>query len=240
MIRVGRRKYEGTQTVDPSYEGFTSIIVLMKSHSKYGDLGPYLLKNNKGQIIENVWQFKKVYEKVPYSKQRYSRYSNTIIWEHAEETHIDHNRQLTLEYYNWREKGLNNTYPVRYPVGFDHRHKCVCSIDDINNPKILSYIEARKEIYLKEYINAVVRVPNFTELKNRLLNGENLLIIEVDGPHQESMDYYKEKYNVNDDFITDDTILVTSDNMKILLNDSKHPFGHGYCLAMALLGISLE
>ena len=61
------------------------------------------------------------------------------------------------------------------------------------------------------------------------------MIIEVDGPHQESLNYYKHTYGVSEDFIDKNTISVNENNMKIMLNDTKHPFGHGYCLAMALL-----
>lgn len=80
----------------------------------------------------------------------------------------------------------------------------------------------------------------FYLLKNMLNQGINLLIIDVDGPHQESIPYYIKNYNVNEDFIEKDSVQVNKENMKILLNDGKHPFGHGYCLAMALLGITLS
>lgn len=73
-----------------------------------------------------------------------------------------------------------------------------------------------------------------------LKDGKNLLIVEVDGPHGESLDYYKKKYKVDDNFIEDDTILATKENLKIMLNDTKHAFGHGYCLAVALLNLSLD
>ena len=66
--------------------------------------------------------------------------------------------------------------------------------------------------------------------------GTNLLIVEVDGPHQESMSYYKQRYSVADDFIDDNTVEVNEQSMKIMLNDPKHPFGHGYCLALAVMG----
>lgn len=239
MIRVGRRTYNNGRPIDPQFSSFTSIIVMMKSHSKYGELGPYLLKNERGQIIENVYQFSKVYKIVPYSKQRYSRYDNTVIWEHPSEIHINNNNELTKEYYDWRNKGMDNIHPVRYPVGFKNRHSCLFSISNDNMNNRLNYIQARKEIYLKEYSKAVVKQPLFHELKQRLNKGENLLIIEVDGPHQESLDYYKDKYNVNDNFIENDTILINKNNMEILLNDPKHPFGHGYCLAMTLLDLEI-
>ena len=38
-----------------------------------------------------------------------------------------------------------------------------------------------------------------------------------------------------DNFIENNTIECNEFNMNIMLNDPKHPFGHGYCLAMTLL-----
>ena len=82
----------------------------------------------------------------------------------------------------------------------------------------------------------------------------------MDGPCQSSLDYYKEKYDVDDNFIVDHTMEVTDKNIDIMLNDRKHPFGplrgegsprgyprrlgrrvgHGYCLAMALLNMEID
>ena len=238
MIRIGRRKYVNGKPIDPEFPGFTPIIVMMKSHSPYGELGPYLLKNEHNQILENIWQFSKVYKIVPYSRQVYSRYNNKVIWEHPSEIHLNDDNTLTFEYYNWRDKGINNEYPVRYPVGYNYRHQCLFSLSS-NLSTRLNYIQARKDIYLKEYLKLVVKQPTYQLLLNKLQQGENILIIEVDGPHQESMDYYKKTYNVGNDFIINDTILATKDNINIMLNDPKHPFGHGYCLAIALLNFNI-
>ena len=46
------------------------------------------------------------------------------------------------------------------------------------------------------------------------------------------------EYGVSEDFIVNDTVVANVENMKLLLNDTKANFGHGYCLAMALLGIT--
>jgi len=96
-------------------------------------------------------------------------------------------------------------------------------------------ITARKKVYVKEYCRLIRQQPKFKELQEKIKKGENLLIIEVDGPNEQSMQYYKDKYGVEDDFIINSTMLATENNMKIMLNDPKHPFGHGYCLALALL-----
>lgn len=232
-IKVGRITYKGGKPIYPSSEGYTNIVVLSKS-SEYGNLSPYLLLDENGNILENTWQFRKFYPWVPEVKQTYSRWDKTVIWKYPQETHIDHNtKEPNDKYWKWRQKGMENKYPVRYPVGKSrHRALCICAIDDNGNR--LDYIQARKQIYLKEYTEAVRKEKDFKILRERLYKGENLLIIEVDGPHQESLEYYKNKYGVDDDFITNNTIDVTYKNM-IMLNDPKHAFGHGYCLAMVLL-----
>lgn len=234
MIRVGTIKNSNDRV---NYEGFIPIVVMTKS-SKYGSLSPYELKYN-GMIIENIWQYAKIYKEVPASKQYYSQWDKTIIWDHPAEVHIrskeDGSSEITEEYANWRLKGFNNPYAVRYPVGMKHRHLCMGSILDVSKPVLLNYVDARKQIYIPYYIHAVKLQSQFQELKQLLKEGKNLLIMEVDGPHEESLGYYKEKYNVKDDFITNKTMLVTKENINIMLNDTKHAFGHGYCLAMALL-----
>ena len=241
MIRVGRRKYNQGEYTDPTYPNYVPIICMTKS-TAYGDLSPYVLRDDKGRILENVWQFSKLYSTVPYSRQTYSRYNSTVIWEHYAEVHIDHNNLITPAYWTWRKKGMTCSYPIRYPVGFHHRKKCVCALLYIGDNMYLEldYIDARKEIYLPLYLNSVKKEQKFIQLKEMLNQGKNLLIIEVDGPHQESLSYYKNKYHVGDDFIENDTILATEQNLKIMLNDPKHPFGHGYCLAWALQNIKMN
>jgi len=243
MIRCGRRIYAKDGTFkDPSFSGYYNVPVLTKS-SKYGSLGPYILKNEKGQIMENLYQAHKVYKKVPRCIQRYSRYDSTVIWNHPEEIHVNDDEELTDEYWAWRKKLSDNEYAVRYPVGFNGRHKCLYSLlktEEKNSSEYdyyeqLDYIEARKKVYAPLYIEMVRKQEQYAELLDMLKKGKKLLVIEVDMPHQEDLEYYKEKYGVNDTFIVKDTMECTKKNIDIMLNDPKHPFGHGYCLAMALL-----
>lgn len=237
-LRVGKSKSYNGKVIIPKYPGFTPIVVLTKDSSSYGELSPYHLTNEQGQILENCWQMSKVYKFVPPVKIPYSSGNKKIVWEWPGEIHIDDNGNLTDEYWKWRMSGKNNPEPVRAPVGWKHLKNCVFALEkdepiSDGNPK-LNYIEARYKIYLPIYMNAVIKEPKFRDLRNRWLNGENLLIIEVDGPHQESLNYYKDKYQVGDDFIENDSVEATETNLTILINDPKHPFGHGYCLAWTL------
>ena len=235
MIRVGRCTYDrnGNRT-DPTYPGFTSILVLMRSHSEWGCLGPYELVDQNGIIFENYYQASKVYPSVPETTQRYSRWNNQIIWQHPAEIHYQ-NDQFLPAYWTWRHKLMHNRFAVRYPVGFNYRSQCLFAVEQDKPDRKLDYIESRMKIYLKKYCELVRCVPKFTTLQQRLNRGENLLIIEVDGPRIESLPYYKSTYNVSDDFIENNTMLATEENLHLMLLDNKHPFGHGYCLAIALL-----
>ena len=238
-LRVGKSKFYNGRVNIPKYDEFTNIIVLTeKSSPEYASLGPYNLKNEQGQIIECIWQFSKCYKNVPQVKVPISSGDSTLAWEWPAETHIDSDGNFTQEFWRWRMTGKNHNQPVRCPVGWKHLSSCLFSLEkdepiSESNPK-LDYIESRKKIYVSIYMAAVIKEPKFFELRDRLLKGENLMIIEVDGPHQESLNYYKEKYNVSDNFIENDSVEATAENLAILLNDSKHPFGHGYCLAWAL------
>jgi hypothetical protein len=231
MIRVGRR----LNNQNPSLKGYKEIYSLTKC-TPYGDISPYELKTEDGVIIENIWQFSKVYETVPKVREVYSRWDNTVIWEHGEEKHVSEDGALTDKYWEWREKGFKCSYAIRYPVGFRHRSRCLYSLIKDENILIeLDYINARKYIYVPEYIKALKAHPTFLKLRKMHESGINLIITEIDGPHQESLDYYMTTYGVKEDFITDNTMLATKDNLDIMLNDPKHPFGHGYCIALALL-----
>ena len=74
----------------PEYPGFRPIICLTKS-TAWGDLGPYVLKNENGQIMENIWQFSKVYQQVPKVRQREHGYSDNY-WIHPAEVHVKNGR----------------------------------------------------------------------------------------------------------------------------------------------------
>lgn len=126
MIRVGKRKYTNGSYIDPSYPNFVPIICMTAS-TDYYSLSPYSLKDEKGRILENIWQFSKVYEKVHHSVQKYSR------WSYPEEQHaipnpINNTYDILPNYHKWRHKGMNNPYPVRYPVGYNHRSSCLFSL----------------------------------------------------------------------------------------------------------------
>ncbi len=201
-------------------------------------------------LVEDCYQFSKVYAEVPAACETRSRFDNTGIWKWPAQTHcvvtpqpgLLHSKiAMTMAYFLWRKSGMCAPEPIRYPVGQRHMDKCLFSLrqneDGTVDPRPLDYIQSRKAIYLPYYNNAVKQHPEFLNLQARLHQGENLLIIEVDGPRARSMEHYKKTYGVGDNFIENDTILVDAQRLEILLNDDRERYGHGYCLAGCLLGI---
>lgn len=232
-IAVGRIVYERGKPIYPTKDNYERIVIMMKSHSKWWPLSPYYLVNGKGQIMENIWQFSKHYAEVPKSIQTYSLYDPTIIWSHQAENHIDDDGNPNERYYAWRNKGFNNKYAVRYPVGYNDRHKCLCSISE--SGERMDYIESRKKIYLPIYTELAKQSSLFTTLLNKLKTGKNILICEVDGPRGDD-DYYHNKYNTPKGTVVDNTVVVSDFGiLEMFLNDDKYPFGHGYCLSWSLL-----
>lgn len=239
-VRVGTLKIEGQKRIIPSYPNHTPIVVHTEKSGKYSSLSPYVLKNDKGEIMENIWHSRKVWAKVPKTNIPKSRWDKTVIWEHPAEDFLDEKGEPNKKYWQWRKKLLASPYAVRYPAGFANRKNTLYSLEKEGGEK-LSYIQARKKIYLPVYTELAKKQKEFTELKERLDAGENLMIIEVDGPKQESLQYYRGNYkNIPEDWIERDSIQATKENMEIMLNDEKHPFGHGYCLAAALQDISFD
>jgi len=265
-IRVGRianrfelEKGEKTEAVT---RGYRNIVVT--SHNKKGlgaKLSPYKLADEHGNLMENIWQFAKIYPRVHVQKQK--------EWMYPEETHIGDGKRIkpgtkidmdevTEEYWKWREKGISHKKPVRYPTGFKYRHECVTALwradgnyTDLEFPEDeeweqLDYIEARKKIYCPLYINMAKQCNEFDKLRELLMSGVNLQILDVDGPHRSKAVHsktgkVKKPYNQMkegrhgvDSGVG--SIEINRKNIQMLLNDPSQPFGHGYCLAAALLG----
>lgn len=219
----------------PYVEGYETIIVLTKSYSTWGKIGPYELKVKDTNIIfENYWQFCKVYKSTPnINMVRY----NVPIW-NAKETIFLTNNKVNNDYWEWRQKGFNHNIAVRYPVLKKNCHKCLYSIPENDKTKKLNYIQARKDIYFKEYIRSLLDQKLFKKLQKKIKNGKKLLITEIDICNPVYHKYYKETYdNLINEPLQFGILNATPDNMRTMINDTKHPAGHGFPLAMALQNI---
>jgi len=258
QIRIGTRKYNSDGTfVDPSFPDFTPCVCLTRS-TRSGSLGPYEVCvtekcPEKGGTIESVWHSFKILPEIPEALCRVSRYDRTITWQYPAVSHVPdlQNGDVDMKaWLIWHDKLALSKYPIRYPFTFSPEVRAttlgVLAPERLKeyraNPEsikinakrdLLGVAEGRRQVYFRYYIPAVKLQPKFKELQRRYDQGENLLIIDVDGPRQESLDYYREKYGVRADFIEQDTILATLENCRIMLRDPKHSCGHTFGLAMS-------
>jgi hypothetical protein len=224
----------------PSVQGFETVVIHTSSKTFGGSLSPYVLKNEKGQLLENIWQFSKLNKSVV---QQYTAVNpknpDKIIWQHPAEFHMKDD-QIQPEYWDWRKKGMNNWYAVRYPNGYEGRKGVLFSLwpksPDLMNSRDekdydrLDYIEARKVIYYGEYARLAPRNAEFQKMQARMMRGKSFLICEIDGPDPDlSYPPYNRISRSNPGLIMDQATAT------LLMHDRKKPFGHGYTIACLLL-----
>jgi len=237
MIRIGRYTVDknGVKSI-PQYRGFTTILV--DYNSEYAELAPWNMKNEKGQYIENIIQFSKVYEEVYEIKQMLSPNDKRVIWKWDNEIHIKDNK-IQKEYIRWYNSGVNNKEPVLNPNGIRNKGKnkyVIMHRKDGSFTKPIDNISARRKLFIPLYSKYVKELSLFKELKRRVIeNGENLLIVEKDGPDYNLLNHYIKKYNVSPRFMHNKTIIVDKESMDILIEDKETTFGFGYILGMTLL-----
>jgi hypothetical protein len=107
----------------------------------------------------------------------------------------------------------------------------MCSLWPRHEPVRLGYIEARKQIYCGEYKRLAPPTEAFQRLSALLAQGVNLQLVEVDGPDPTlTFPPYNEISKENPG------LLMCKDTIRMLIDDPRKPFGHGYVIAALLLG----
>lgn len=232
-VQIGGEKLSVPSGPGRTYYPNTRDVVIHSSNVGFGgSLSPFHLRDESGRIMENVWQFAKLYPSVEAQRQPMSRrwQLQTIIWEHGAETHTggapDH--VPNDAYWAWRAKGMANKYAVRYPVGYHARHTCLCHVTDQGDK--LDYIEARKRIYCEFYVRHGQHKQDFLEMKRMLGSGTDVQILDVDGPDF-SLDYAPyDSISANDR-----GMIMSEECVRMLLHDTRKPFGHGFVIAALLM-----
>lgn len=227
--RVYVAKYYPGKPQPKAPPGVRNVLIHTSANGLGGPLSPYVLKDEQGHLLENVWQFSKVYRSVEAQRASLSRYHpQVIVWEHPAEKHFDAaTDKPTHEYWEWRNKGLCNPFAVRYPNGFHGRKKCLFSIWEGER---LDYIAARKRIYCGEYARLAPATEAFQTLHDMVQRGQSLQIVEVDGPDPSL------KYPPYDQISRENpSMLMTEETCRLLINDERKPFGHGFVIAALLL-----
>lgn len=149
------------------------------------NLGPVNLYGSyTARIFENAWQFAKVYPE-----------------------HTDKSGAPSGHYWQWARNGWNSRRPFRYPMG--KGRKPLYSLWD---GRRLNYIEARKEIYLPLYRDAVKTTAAYARLNELYSQRKTITLFDFDG-----YDHNKLGRSLNE-----------------VLHDPTRICGHAFILAMML------
>lgn len=180
---------------EPCPSGYMEIDTTSKGTNK--DLSPFYLGpcvwNDPvfGQMscktFENLWQYSKVYK-----------------------THCDASGNPTNTYYKWRSYGFNKTRADRYPMGKGKK-----PLYSLWMGERLSYIDARKRIYIPMYSWLVVRTHSYQTLYNLIMSRKCVALRDFDG-----YDYQSKNMT-----------------MENVINNSTRPMGHAFVIAMLLHGL---
>lgn len=229
--------------IAPSDYVVVNVMSWHKKDTNFYELSPYYLKtdgseeqNNLGGVIfENFWQGSKVYpyvvpnEVYPHFNLRSPQY---LIWSwNKHQYHIDNNGNVLPSYYLWRNSIFDCPKAIRYPNTFHLRHSCRFTLLNRNDgtSEKLEYLEARKRIYCAEYMRLVRKTRIYQILLEMVRQDKKICIFEIDVPAKGKKGYYGSLVDDNNIFHA------TSLGIEKLLNDTSEPFGHGLCLAKALL-----
>lgn len=167
------------------------INVTSSSKDQFRELSPFFLgpcKLPDGRIalnMENAWQYSKVYPE-----------------------HVGRFQNVKREWLDWSQRGFDEHKAQRYPMGKGAR-----PLFSLFRDERLSYVEARKRLYISLYAKAVVKTDAYLELKE-LRQQHDLIIVIQDYDAYDNRALNRSLFDV--------------------LNKPDRKCGHGFVLAMML------
>jgi len=173
-------------------KGKETILTVSISKNWSKGLSPFVLgpcdlyDGHVSKTMEAAWQCAKVYA-----------------------CHVDENSDPTQEYWDWAQMHWDNSRAQRYPMG-----KGAKPLYSLWKGEKLSYVEARKKIYIPLYYEAVKKTSAYASLEMHHELDEDIYLWDFDGYNHRAMDMSW------DDVVNNDT----------------RPMGHAFVLAMALEG----
>ncbi len=229
--------------------GYITINLLRWRDSKWRTLFPSVLKtdgneeveNEGGVIFGNFFEGCKLHPKVFENKVYASKFQrgkeNHLFWEFAP---VNDGGDFLIErgnvnydlYYRWRNSLWGCSKCVKYPNGVlrdKHERFFFFKRKGVEKEERMTSYEARKFIYIKEYIRLVRKEPKYQLLLQWLKEGKNLLFCEVNVPKRDKRNEFGRDCDRNNN------CLMTLTKVRALIDTMTEDFSHGLCLVYALL-----
>lgn len=148
---------------DKAPSSFDLDICPVSKDEDWGSLSPFHLgpcRTPDGVMfhnMENMWQYSKVYA------------------EHLANSNDLFHGEITSEWFAWHLKGARTLQAHRYPMG-KGQTAMFSKWGDLR----LSYVSARKQIYVPEYAKLVVQKPKFRKLLKEYRRGAKIILRDYD------------------------------------------------------------
>ncbi len=188
-------------------------------HSKWHSLLPSYLKTDGNEKCFNYGNivFSKFCEGLFVNNELLYEFMDEIDFEayFIERESLWKNESIKINILNlWNDKKTNGFY---------------LSVDKDGKITKMDYITVRKEIYVKEYMRLIKKLPKYIYLLDKLKRRENIMICERNVPAKDKLGEYSngcDEKNICD---------ISIDKLELLLNDPNENFGFGLALAYSLL-----
>ncbi len=241
MIRIGGHERGVGYSQHPD---FTPIPAWSRGKKPYSELSPFKIgpvnyaeygANRTTPIFECFWQGHKVYDEVSGNKE--------FPWIH--EVHVqkigdNYNDYIINDnYFRWSNAVNNSAIPLRRPNG-----RAIPEFALFDGARY-GLIESRINIYIKYYQELLRNHSTYKSLLARFCVGENLLIIEPDGP---SPRLFPGGILVDESILAQMVFVSRLEDFAAIVSDdpefcTKHgadknkyvPLGHGAVIAITLL-----
>lgn len=197
-MSIGLVKVVGLK--DKAPKGFDLDICPVSRDDDWWSLSPFYLgpcRTPSGIMfhnMENMWQYSKVYE------------------EHLVNSNDLFHGEVSAEWWAWHLKGSTTEQAHRYPAG-KGRKALFSKWGDLR----LSYIPARKQIYVPEYAKLVIQKPKFKRLLKDYKKGAKIVLRDYD-----TYDIQKAYPDSRSPWLS----AIQNENAK---------FGHAFVIALALM-----
>ncbi len=173
-------------------------------------IGPVVTKEEIAKNFENMWQARKVWEKI------------------GSEVHVGADGLPNEAWKKWHDTLVAKKEAVRRPNGYEKPLYAWWEGEK------LGVIEARKRIYIP-FLQELYRAhPAYQQLLTKVKNGENVLILEPDGP---PAGLYPLGLDMDLELLIKFQDITEWNQLPGAYTTSKKyvPYGHGYVIALTIL-----
>lgn len=213
-VRIGQKYRRGVAgDKSTSMDGYINIDVTSGSRNLLGDrkIAANTLSPMKlGPVVDEQGNEALVFENF---------WQGGKMWPTAGHIKDGTESEPTANWFRFRAKVYAMQKGKRRPLPF---RQYGCATASRYNGRAYSYVDSRKHIYTRYYYQLIKHLPAIKEMQKMVADGKRLMIIDGDGAPRSLYPH---------------GLVLTEESWNQMINDPRHPFGHGYVVAAAVAGL---